>query len=209
MKQQLLIMVIFLGSLGSVSAALAAMSSASYQISADYIGVGGGWSSSTNYTLNDSVANLGSGFVSSTSYQVQGGFVSNDSGTIGLSISATSVSLGTLSVSAVSSGSVVATVTTDQSTGFTLAVGSVSGSSPTAVSDGAVTAGSEEYGITTSGTYSAVSTHVAVVAGLTLASASVPVTNEATTLTFKASRNTNSTAATYSQTVVLSAATNF
>jgi hypothetical protein len=187
---------------------LAFMSSTNFQIISDTIGLGGGISSSTSYLVNGTLSSTAVGIVSSTSYRVMGGFQSTDSGSISLSISSASLDLGTLSTSQVNSAATVATVSTDAATGYTLSIGSVAGTSLTAVADGSVTAGSPEYGLTTSGSQSLVTTDVAVTAGLQLASHSASITNSATTLTFKASKAAATTAATYSQTVTLSAATN-
>ncbi len=209
MKHIVLTLTIFLLSLGGVSIAWGAMSSMHYEIDADYIGVGGAVSTSTNFSLSASVAGLAVGVTSSTSYQVQAGFISNDGGSISLVVNTNSVNLGELSTAAIKSGEVVVTVTTDQSTGFTLSIESLSGGSPHAVSDGAVSVGSEEYGIAATGAHSQLATDAGIATGLVLASASVPVTNDATTLVFKASISPDSASATYSQTIALAAATNF
>ncbi len=209
MRNWMLVVSMVIGSLWVGAVAVASMSSAHYEISSDYIGVGGGVSTSTSYSLSDAISNLSAGIVSSTTYEVQGGFVSNDAGLISLILSSDIVSLGTLSSASVKTGSVIATVTTDQSTGFTLSIGGVSGTSPAAVADGMVTAGVAEYGLSVSNQYSLTTGDVAVVSGLNLASATVPVTNEPITLAFKASVGPGASAASYNQSIALTAATNF
>jgi len=109
-----------------------------------------------------------------------------EKGILSMSISGTALNLGTLDIGAVSSASTVATITTDSFTGYTLSIGSVSGTVLTAVSDGAVTAGSEEYGMAVSGADAAFADDRGVSAGLALASANSAVTSREATLTFKA-----------------------
>ncbi len=184
------------------------MSSTNFQIISDTIGVGGGLSTSTSFGLQDSISGVSVGIASSTSYRVMGGFQTTDSGQISLSITNASLDLGTLSTAAVNTASTVATVTTDVPTGYTLSVGAVTGTSLTPVADGMVTAGSEEYGLTTTGNERLITTDVAVTNGLNLATKASAITGSATTLTFKASISSASAAATYSQNITLSASSN-
>ena len=132
-----------------------------------------------------------------------------EKGILSMSISGTALNLGTLDIGAVSSASTVATITTDSFTGYTLSIGSVSGTVLTAVSDGAVTAGSEEYGMAVSGADAAFADDRGVSAGLALASANSAVTSREATLTFKAAISNDSIAGSRSQSMVLSASANF
>ena len=186
-----------------------AMSSTNFRIDADSFDVGGIHSSSSAFTLDDSISGSPFGTVTSTSFELRGGFQSMSGNTLSLSISNSSVALGTLSASAVASGSTVATVVTDADTGYTLSVGSVSGAGLTGVSDGTVTAGAQEYGVAVAGGDRLFNNDRAVAASLALAASNVAVASSATTLTFKAAISTASTAATYNQTITLTASANF
>ena len=188
----------------------AVMTSTNYAIFADSINVGGGPTTSTSYNVQSSIGEATSaGFTTSTSYVVRGGFHSADAGSLSISLSATSLNLGELSTGVVKSAGTVVTVTTDSDSGYTLSISSVSGSGITAVSDGSVTAGSEEYGIGATGNDSVVSGDRAVAAGLVLASRASPASSgSATSLAFRASISGSTAAGSYSQTVALIASVN-
>lgn len=188
----------------------AAMSSTNYYIYADSIGLqGGGLATSTSYSLQDSVSDPMAGTATSSSYEMRGGYQAMDRGAITVTISNTSLDLGILSFGNVNSVSTDVVVTSEAITGYTLSVESVSGSMPAAVTDGSVTAQSEEYGFTASGSQSLISTDVAVAAGRQIASASQETRNATTTLTFKASRSTGTVVGSYSQTINLVVSANF
>ncbi|MSU75679.1 MAG: hypothetical protein EXS55_04155 [Candidatus Magasanikbacteria bacterium] len=203
------LVVLGLGALLATPLVHAAMSSASYSIPADGITFGGVEATSTTYGTFSSIGGPPAGNTTSSSYIVRGGFLASDDGSLTLSLSSTSLSLGTLSASSVASGSTVATVNTNSGTGYTLSIGSVSGTGLTGVSDGTVTAGSEEYGVAVAGSNRAFTTDQAIAANLVLASYAGPVTNDQITLTVKASITSNSTAGSYSQSITLSEAANF
>lgn len=188
-----------------------AMSSTNYFIYADSFDVGGELATSTSYSLEGTFGGEAIGVVSSTSYEMRGGYQYMERGVLSLSLSASSVSFGTLSATVLKTSSVVATVTTDSINGYSLSVGSLSGTSLAAVSDGAVDGdgGSEEYGIAVSGTNRSFSDDRAVTAGLVLATTSTEMTaDEQITATFKIISATGSTAGSYSQTVTLTASAN-
>lgn len=191
--------------------ALGSMSSASYSISADIIGPNGlVYASGTTFSLTDTAGEAVAGTITSGSYTLRGGFQSSEPDeTLSFTVSASSVALGTLSASSVASADTVLTVTCNAITGYTLSVSSASGSMPTVVSDGSVTAGSEEYGLAVAGTDKAFSNDASVISGRVLASSGVPVISSQTTAIFKAAMSSASTAGTYSQTVTLTASANF
>lgn len=188
---------------------LAAMSSTDYHIYADSVGVGGSLATGGVYSLEDSLGESPAGVASSSIYEVRGGYQYMERGTLSIAISESALNLGTLSESAVSTDTTTTTVTTNSSSGYTLSIGTVSGAGLAAVADGAVTAGSEEYGVAVSGAGAGFADDREVAASLVLASTSTAVTGDATALTFKASMAAGSTAGTYSQTVTLSATANF
>lgn len=186
------------------------MTSANYYIFADSVGYnGGGTSTSTNYTLSDTVGEVAVGTGTSTSYSLAGGFqAANLDENLSFVISDTSLNLGTLSNSSVSSVTTAIIVTCNASAGYTVSVSDVSGNIASTVSDGTVTAGQDEYGISASGGNAAIAGDQAVVNGLILASANYEVPQTTTTIAFKASY-TAATAGSYSQSIVLTASGNF
>lgn len=189
--------------------AAAEMSSTNYHIYADTIGVNSGsFSSSTSYSLQDTIGET-PGFTTSTTYELRGGYQAMERGELTLSISDMSINLGALSTSEVKTASTIITVRSDASTGYALSISAVGGSMPSPVSDGAVSAGAEEYGFSVSGPNALLSGDNAVSAGTTLAAASQPVASDPVTLTFKASHANNSVANSYSQTIVLTVSANF
>lgn len=186
----------------------AAMSSASYKIPADVVSVGGVEGSSASYDLPQSISGP-AGDTTSTTFIIRAGFFGMDSSLVSLTVETPSLNLGTLSASSVSSASTNVYVTSNANSGYSLSVGSVSGSTIAAVADGSVTAGSEEYGVAVSGGHSAFVTDQGIVANLILASSNLPQLNDKTTLTFKASISGSSAQGSYSQAVTLTASANF
>ena len=191
--------------------ARAAMSSTNYFIYADSLDYGGGEASSTSNNLQDSIGGeVALGQSTSASYEIRAGYQGIESGTLTLTLNSNSINLGQPNAGVVVSSSLVATVDTDSSTGYTLSVSAVSGSALTAVSDGLVdgVGSAEEYGLAVSGTHAAYVTDTAVVNSLVLASYGSAATSDATILIFKAVRSSGTTAQTYSQDLVLTAAAN-
>lgn len=194
--------------IGFPTGARGEMSSPTYLIFADTIGVAGGEVTTTSvYTLTDTFSEVAATSTTGSTYTMRGGFQAMERGSLNMTLSSASLNLGTLSATAVSSASTVVSVTTDSATGFTISLSDVSGSMPTGVSDGTVSIGVEEYGVAVSGNGAAYSGDAAVANGLTLVSRGDAVVAEQYTLTFKASKGSGSVAGTYSQnmTVVASA----
>lgn len=146
---------------------------------------------------------------------LRGGFQAANQGILRLTLSSDSIALGALSETAVASADLVATVSTDSQTGYTLLIAEdgnlrdANGNDINDVSDGEVTAGQEEYGIRTSGADGPLvidqnlttgGRNVAVSAGI--------VTNRATTITFRASRSNGTPAGNYSQRVTFTLTVN-
>lgn len=186
-----------------------AMSSTHYTIYADAIDTGGNLSEGGIYSLQDTAGESPAGFSTSSLYEIRAGYQAMELGSLTIAISESSLNLGGLDSSVVNSASTTVTVSTDSSTGYILSIQSVSGSGLSAVTDGSVTAGAEEYGFSAQGTESIVSGDVAVQAGTAVASASAPKTGSETVLTFKASMSVSSVSGIYSQTIILSASANW
>ncbi len=179
-----------------VPSAVIAMSSENYEIGQDSISFSGSdGSTSANYTLDDTMGEIATGFMHSTLYFAGIGYrrmvVAEPS--ISFTISDSSLDLGTLSVFAVNSDSHTFSVTTNATQGYVVKVYEDTdfklsdGGSINDVVDGEVTAGSEEYGIRTSGDdgqYN--SSDTAITNGKTVANNSVPVTSQETQVTYKA-----------------------
>jgi hypothetical protein len=199
-------------SFGAPQAALGEMTSTNYSIYADSVGFGGlNNSTSTSYTLSDTAGEAGAETATSTTYTLRGGFQAMEQDqTLSLTVSTSSLSLGTLSKTAVSNATTTFSVNTNSLTGYTVSISEVSGTSPATVSDGAVTAGADEYGVATVGDHGAISGEASVIAGRVLASFNNSTSGYATTtLVFRASYLTDSLAGSYSQTVSLIASANF
>ncbi len=200
---------------GSVS-----MSSENYQISVDAISVGGDLTNSTNYQVMGATAEgLGVSPTQSTStnYIVEAGFPSMISD-LGLSItlSTNAIALGTLSQLAIASASQTLTITTNSPSGYTTTIvedGNLrsGGNDINDVADGTVTAGSEEYGIRTSGAAGQMNNTDTAITGVaqTIASTSTVALAEQTVISYKAAVSENTTYGTYSQTVTFTTTANY
>lgn len=187
-----------------------AMSSANYQITSDSINFGGtDQSTSTNYILDDTMGEVGTGFIHSTDYWAGIGYrrmlVAEPS--ISFSLSKATINLGTLTIGAVGSDSHTFMVTINGIKGYSVRAyedGDLrSGSNDIDdVSDDEVTAGSEEYGIRTTGIDGLLNlVDTAISDGLVMASSTVPVTSQTTTVTYKASIDDSTASGTYTHTV--------
>jgi len=207
MKNWLVILLIIINIIWPVYAH-SEMTSTDYIIFADSIDTGGALSTGGTFSLEDTIGESPIGTVTGGVYIVRGGYQSMSSSSISMSVSSTTLNLGTLSTSAVTVSSTTSTITTDSEGGYTLSIGTVSGTSIAAVVDGSVTAGQEEYGITATGMDSQLSTDVAIANSLIISSSSTPATNADTQILFKASINNTSVAGSYSQTVPLIASVN-
>ncbi len=195
----------------SPNIAQAAMSSTNYFIYADSLDYGGGEATSTSNNLQDSIGSEAAvGGSTSTSYEVKAGYQGIDNGTLTLNLDSASINFGQPLAGIVVTSSLVAAVNTDSPTGYTLSISSVSGSALAAVSDGSVdgVGSTEEYGLAVSGVHAAYLNDVALANSLVLSSFGSIVNNDTTTLIFKAVRSADTTAQTYSQNLVLTAAAN-
>lgn len=188
-----------------------AMSSTNYYIYADVIGVGGVLSTSSAYSLQDTSGESFAGFTTSSSYLIKGGYQYMEQDELSLSVSNTSLSLGSLvQYTASSTAATTVSVSSGSAGGFSLSISGVTGSILSDVNDGAVDGDgdSEEYGIGVAGANAAFADDRAVAPGLVLASSTVPVVSN-TILTFKVIRNASTILGSYSQNLTLSASANF
>lgn len=184
------------------------MTSTHYTIYADSIDSGGvlstGGSVFNQDTLGESMAGINTG----GQYVVRGGFQYLERGYLSVSVSDTDLPMGNLSSAAIISADTTITVNTDSATGYTLSFGNIIGNSIAPVNDGAVTAGSEEYGVSVSGVHSLVSGDVSVASNLALASSASAVNGVTTTVVFKASISASSNSGSFGQTIPIIVAAN-
>lgn len=170
-----------------------------------------------NFTLYSSGGEFFATTTESGTYTLKGGFQALERASLSLSLSQDSISLGEMSLNQVKSAEVVLQVTTDASTGYTALIsedGNLRKGAGGAnddindVVDGAVTAGSEEYGITTSGAAALIGTDEAIHNSVAVAQSNGAVTSQDTTVTFKGSIGPQSRAGSYSQTVTFTVTAN-
>lgn len=188
---------------------LGMMSSTNYTIYADTVDAGGVYSSGGSYTLEDTTGESPAGFTTSSVYEVRGGYQAMGRGSISITLSSTNLNLGTMNTAQVNSASTTVKVTTDSTSGYVLSVGSLGGTSLAGVTDGAVSAGNEEYGLALEGIDRLFLDDEAIIQGLGLASSSTPVIDAETILEFKAAISGASTPGARSQAITLSASANF
>ncbi|MFA5127685.1 MAG: hypothetical protein WC457_01605 [Patescibacteria group bacterium] len=184
------------------------MSSANYQIYADSVQNGGGYQAAGSFILQDTSGELSSGYSSSSIYEIRAGYQYMERGYLSFDISDESLDLGTLSTSSVNIASTTITIGTDSSTGYSLSVTGVSGSSITDVADGAVTAGQEEYGYAALGSDSLIIGDTAVATGTIIASYDGETNASNIELGFKASKSASTAVGDYAQSISFAAAAN-
>jgi hypothetical protein len=139
------------------------------------------------------------GSSSGGTFILNAGFQALEQGTASLTLSTATVDLGELSASSVSTATVTTTITVDSTTGYALAIAEsgdlLSGANDIDdVADGTVTAGSEEYGIKTTGGDGQLVTDTAITgASLTVASSAGAVQSMDTPILFSVSVDTTKT----------------
>lgn len=196
------------------------MSSENFQLQVDTVDVGGDLVNSTNYQVSGSFGEapgVHDTQSTSTNYIVEAGFQAAASGVaLSATLSANSVSLSTLSASAVNSASQTLTITTNSPTGYTTTItedGSLRSGSDDIndVADGAVTLGSEEYGISTSGSAGQFNSADTAITGVakTVATTSTIAISEQTAITYKAAISGSTVAGNYSHTVTFTTTANY
>lgn len=203
-----------------LNAGSALMSSENYQLQVDTVDVGGDLVNSTNYQISGSFGEapgVHDTQSTSTNYIVEAGFQAAASGVaLSATLSANSVSLSSLSISAVNSASQTLTITTNSPTGYTTTIsedGNLRSGSEDIndVTDGAVTTGSEEYGFGTSGAAGQFnSTDTAITgASKTVATTSTIAINEQTAINYKAAISGTTAAGSYSHTITFTTTANY
>jgi hypothetical protein len=194
------------------------MSSSNYRINEHFIGAGGRIDeTSTSYKLMETLGDVGTGPSTSTNYKLEAGYLSGaGEPRLEFTISTANLPLGVLSPSSVASNSHTMTATSYLSSGFVItAVGPdpLTRGSYTVpwVADGAVNAGSPEYGANFSG---GGGSHPGGDIGLGTLQTVTTYTGSAssgdtTTATYKASINSTSAAGDYASTTTYIATATF
>ena len=188
------------------------MTSTNYQIFADVLSSGGELSTSTNFIVTDTLGEFGATSSTGASFESRGGFWNVvPYGLLGATASKDTITLGALSTAAVSSDSQTLTVTSTVASGYTMQI-TEDGNFRTAVgndiddvADGTVTAGSEEYGIRTSGTDGQFNaTDTAITGSLkTIATRASFANSIDTVITYKAAVTADSGEGSYSHSVTI------
>jgi len=184
------------------------------------VDVGGDLINSTNYQVSGSFGEapgVHDSQSTSTNFIIEAGFQAAASGVVlSATLSTNSVSLSSLSTSAVNSASQTLTVTTNSPTGYAATIiedGNLRSSSDDIndVSDGSITTGSEEYGIGTSGAagqFNSADTAITATAK-TIATTSTIAISEQTTITYKAAISGSTAAGSYSHSVTFTTTANY
>lgn len=219
--KKLFIFFIFLLTLNSpVMVGCVGMTSENFKLFADVVSVGGSEPVSENFRVFNTAGEadgINPTQTTSANYQIQAGFQAMANTIyIGAALSASSLSLGELSLTAVGSNSETLTANTNSPTGYTTTIledgnlrsGSVDIND---VADGAVTAGSEEYGVRTSGIAGQMNLADTAITGIaqSVAASSTPVNNEITTLTYKAGISATTAYGNYSHQVTFTTTVNY
>lgn len=185
-----------------------AMTGGGYEIYADTFSAvdDTGASNGGTYTLYSTGGEPAIGDIAGGTYSLRGGFQAMEKGSLSLDFSTTTVALGTVSLTSIASTTVTSTISTDSPTGYSFTFDENANLSSGLndiddVLDGAVTAGSEEYGISTFGGGAALVGDNAIVNGLEIASSNGPVVGESTGITFKMAVGGSSRAGSYTQTL--------
>ncbi|MFH2136535.1 MAG: hypothetical protein ABII19_02805 [Patescibacteria group bacterium] len=192
---------------------LALMNSESYINWMDSLNFGGEeTSSSTNYKLQDTLGEIGTGEISSTNYGGLIGFRQAEADPkFTFSISKNSIDFGTLAVGSVYQDSYTVTTTTNALNGYQTTIvedgnfRTALGDDIDDVTDGTVTAGSEEYGIRTSGAEGQMNGADTAITGTPQAVASYSswINGSTVTVTHKVSISATTAAGYYSHVVTL------
>lgn len=210
----IIILLVLSGTVFYVSSAYSDLSGGNYEIYSDSFSViSTQQSKNGSFTLYETAGEYFSTTTSNGDYELRGGFQAQEKGILSVDLSSSSIDLGTLSTSTVSTSSVDISVSTDSETGYSVSLsedGDFSNGSDiiSDVSDGVVTAGSEEYGISTTGNDALISSDTAVSGTVNIASFSGTVTNRTTQVIFKAAISNNTASGTYSHNVTFDTTVN-
>lgn len=223
MKGLIQILVLLVGLLvASHSFVFAQMSSSNYRIVADSVNTGGSEdANSANYNLVDTLGEIGTGHLNSANYNLWAGFrnIDGDQHSLRFSISVNNLVLAPnpLTSADVSTASNTVEVTTNARDGYFTTIiedhdfKTLNGNNIDDVADGEVTAGSEEYGIRTSGADGQMNGADTAITATpqTVASSNSEVSASQTVINYKAAINGLTAAGDYSHVVTFVTTGNF
>lgn len=197
---------------------LAAMTGGDFEISEDTFSMSdGSETSGGDYTLESASGEAAAGLSETGDYQLYAGLMPSDTATTSLSYSLDanniSLSFGSSPLTTVASSSLLLTVSTGSTSGYSANVTENTNLTDGTndiddVTDGEVTAGSEEYGISTTGTDGQLSSDTAIDGTVIIASASTSVSGRETRIYFEAAVSQSSLAGSYSHTVTFTVTAN-
>lgn len=167
--------------------------------------VNAAYTTSTLFSLSLTGGELGATTTSGTIFAVRGGFQGAERGILTYTVSPSTITLGPMTYAGgVSSAGTIITVSTDSETGYSVSLtedGNLrsGGNDINDVSDGEVTAGSEEYGIRASGDDALISGSAdrAISGAMLLASSAGEVSSRQTTVEFRAAVDAQTPLGTY------------
>lgn len=183
------------------------MSGGNYEIYSDSFSViNSATSSGGNFSVYQSAGEYYATTTKSGTYELRGGFQAQEQGILKVNLSSNSLDLGDLSTSNVATDTITMDVYTDSETGYSVSVrkdGKLRDGSNNIgpVSDGSVTSGDEEYGITTSGNDGQLSQDKKITDGLVVASKGGTALSRSVDVIFKAAIDSNTPSGGYSQTI--------
>jgi hypothetical protein len=197
----------------------AVMTGGDYEITIDTFSVvDGSVLSGGDYVSDGTGGEIGANILKTGDYELEGGFWhAEESLNFLLSTSSISLDLTSNTFTTVASSSLILTVSTDSASGYSVAITENSNLiSPRNgsyddigdVLDGEVTAGSEEYGINTTGGDGLLTTDTAIQNTVIIASKNSAATRSATTINFEAGVATSTFAGSYTQIVTFTASVN-
>jgi len=184
-----------------------AMTGGDYEIYGDtFSGSEDSLTSSSGYTIYGTTGEFAAQTATGGTYTLRGGFQALEKGILELEFTTTTIAFGTLSLSSVTSSTVSSTITTDSLTGYSLTFDEDGNLRDGAndindVVDGAVTAGSEEYGVRTIGGGGDLAADTAVVDGLGVASSVGSVNDQETGIKFSVAIGGSSRAGSYTHVI--------
>lgn len=198
------------------TALYSSMTGGDYELYADSFSfVDGGIASGGTFELFGSSEGFQTAVSTNGTYELRGGYQAQEKGILSFELSDNSINLGQLSTGNVATATLGLSLQTDSFTGFSLSLSEDGNLRSGAndiddVGDGAVSAGSEEYGVATQGQYSLFADDRAIAGSLPIASHNglVDIVNQEDIVIFKAAISSSTASGTYSHVVTFSATVN-
>lgn len=190
------------------------MTGGSFEIYADSFSIVDGQATTGgNFKLFSSSEGFQTASSTDGTFELRGGFQAQEKGILSYSSNSSSISLGLLNTTTVATESVELVISTDSETGYSISITEDGNLRDGAndiddVSDGSVTAGSEEYGIVTIGGDGLLGSATAINGTVPVAAAGGQITNNITEVEFQVSIASTTASGTYSHVVTFTATVN-